>query len=92
MPLSQLSICKMKNNGIPLPSRNAINALRLVKNLLFRDGECKSIESRMPCEKIFFAIEEFSIAFILVWQSVLAYSVLVPEILDRSAFLFIYFS
>lgn len=66
MPLSQLSICKMKNKGIPLPSRNVINALRLVKNLLFSNGKCESIEDGMLCEKNFFAIEEFSIAFILV--------------------------
>lgn len=62
MPLFQVSLCKMKNNDIPLPSRNVINALRLVKNLLFSDAKVQ----RMPCEKNFFAIEEFSIAFILV--------------------------
>ena len=53
LPLPQLSICKMKNNGIPLPPRNVINAVRLVKHLLFSDGEGKSIEHGVPCEKSF---------------------------------------
>lgn len=53
LPLPQLSICKMKNSGVPLRPRNVINALRLVKHLLFSDGECSSIEDRVPCEKSF---------------------------------------
>lgn len=65
LPLSQVSICKMKNNGIPLPPRNVIHAVRLVKCLLVSNGECRSTEDRPPCDKNLFAIKEFSVAFIL---------------------------
>lgn len=37
----------MENNGILLSLRNAIKVLKLVKHMLFRDLECKSIEDRV---------------------------------------------
>lgn len=66
LPLPQLSTCKMKNNGIPLPLRNIINALSLLKHLLFSDGECKIIEDEVPCEKKLSVFKKFSIAIILL--------------------------
>lgn len=64
----------MENNGIPLSLRNAIKVLKLVKHMLFRDLECKSIEDRVLSgekkkekknKKAFFALKLFSTTFVL---------------------------
>lgn len=58
LPQPELSICKMKNNGIPLPPRIVTNALRLVKHFLVSDGEGKSTEDGVHFEKSFLLLRD----------------------------------